>query len=179
MRSPDNLDPKRLARLSLLTALAAAAQAFESLIPTPVPWFRLGLGNAFVLASLQLWGPVEGTWVALGKVFLGSLLSGRLLSPGFFLALTGTCLSTAVMAAGLRLAPPLGFVGVSALGAEAHVLGQLAVASAVFVQTPALWSLAPILGALALVSGCVTGFVAFKLAEALEDVPEASPAPPA
>jgi len=171
MRSPDNFDPKRLASLSVLTALAAVAQALESLVPTPVPWFRLGLGNAFVLASLGAWGPVEGAWVALGKVFLGSLLAGRLLSPGFFLALSGTCLSTAVMAAALRLAPPLGFVGVSALGAEAHVLGQLAVASAVFVQTPALWSLAPILGTLALASGCVTGLVAFRLAEALAEPP--------
>ncbi len=169
MPSRGNRDAGRVAGLGLLTALAAAVQALETLIPTPVPWVRLGLGNAFVLASLHLWGPAAGAWVALGKVFLGGLLTGRFLSPGFFLSLGGTCLSASVMALALRAVPPLGLVGVSVLGAEAHVVGQLVLASAIFVRAPALWSLAPVLGTLALATGCVTGLVGFKLAQALAD----------
>ena len=168
MRSPGDPDPRRLGRLALLTLLAASVQAFESLLPTPVPWVRLGAGNAFVLAGLALWGLRGGAWVALGKVFLGSLLAGRFLSPGFALSLGGTCAATAVMALALRACPRLGFVGVSALGAQAHALAQLAVARILFVRTPALWSVAPFLGTLAVVSGCATGVIAFHLARALE-----------
>ncbi|MHB8764102.1 MAG: Gx transporter family protein [Deferrisomatales bacterium] len=166
-------DPRRLARLGLLIALAGALHALEALLPSPVPWFRLGLGNAVVLTSLHLGGVRDGAWVGLGKVLVGGLLTGRLLGPGFLLALAGTAAAVAAMALALRAAP-LGFVGVSAVGAEAHALAQLAVASVVLVQTPALWSLAPLLGTLALAAGCLTGLVAHALARVME---EATPAP--
>jgi heptaprenyl diphosphate synthase len=169
MGSGADADTARLARLGLLMALAGVVQAIESLVPTPVPWFRIGLGNAVVLACLHHWGLQEGAWVALGKVVLGGLVTGRLLSPGFFLSLGGTVSSTAVMALALRGAPPLGFVGVSVLGAEAHALAQLGLASTLLLRTPALWSLAPLLGTLALVSGCVTGVVASRVARFLDE----------
>jgi len=169
MRSAADPNASRLARVGLLVALAAAVQAFESLIPLPVPWFRLGLGNALILVALHLWGAKEGIWVALGKVFVGSLLSGRLLSPAFALSLSGTAAATLVMVLALRVPIPLGFVGVSALGAEAHVLAQLAVASAWLLRAPALWGLAPVLGTLAVASGVVTGLVAHGIARAIED----------
>jgi heptaprenyl diphosphate synthase len=150
-------------------ALAGALNVIDAVIPTPVPWLRIGLGNAIVLACLHHWGPREGAWVALGKVLLGGLLSGRILSPGFFLSLGGTAASTAVMILALRLAPPLGFVGVSVLGAEAHAMTQLALAATLFLRTPALWSLAPLIGAVAVAAGCLTGLVAFKIAHILEE----------
>lgn len=161
-----------LARLGLLVALAGALQALEIAVPSPVPWFRLGLGNALVLVALHLWGVREACWVALGKVMVGALLTGRFLSPGFLLSLGGTLSATAVMAVAIRAAPPLGFVGVSVLGAEAHALTQLALASTLLIRSPALWSLAPLLGTLALLSGSLTGLVAHALARAIE--PEAS-----
>jgi len=160
-------DLRRLARLGLLVALAGALQALEGMLPLPVPWFRLGLANALVLAALERWGWREGLWVALGKVLVGGLLSGRLLSPAFPLSLGGTLAATAAMALALRL--PLGFVGVSVLGAEAHALAQLALARWLLLRTPAVWSLAPLLGALALAAGALTGVAAHRVARALEE----------
>ncbi len=154
----------RPARLGLLIALAGAVQAFEALVPSPVPWFRLGLGNAPVLVALCLGGLGEGAWVGLGKVLVGGLLSGRLLSPGFFLSLGGTAAAVAAMGAALRL--PLGLVGVSALGAQAHALAQLA-AAGVLLRTQAVWSLAPLLGLLSVASGVLTGLAAHALARTL------------
>lgn len=162
-------DPRRLAELGLLIALAAALQAAETLVATPVPWFRLGLGNALVLVALHRGGVRDGTWVALGKVFLGGLLAGRLFGPGFLLSLAGAGAAVAAMGVALRASPPLGFVGVSTLGAVAHTLSQLAVASVVLLQSPALWALAPWLILLALATGCLTGFVAHRIASALEE----------
>ncbi len=161
-------DPGRLARIGLLVALAAALQSLETLIPTPVPWFRLGLGNALVLLALHLFGAREALWVALGKVMVGSLLTGRFLSPGFALSLGGTLAATGVMAGCARAPLPLGFVGLSVLGAEAHALAQIALASSLLLRTQALWALAPLLGGLAVGAGVLTGLVAHRLAVSLE-----------
>lgn len=157
---------RRLARLGLLIALAGAVQAAESLVPSPAPWFRVGLGNAVVLVVLHRWGPREGVWVAAGKVLVGSLLAGRLFSPAFLLSLGGTAAAVASMAAALRASPPLGFVGISVLGAQAHVLAQIFLA-ALLLRTPALWSLLPVLGALAVGAGCLTGVAAHRVAQVL------------
>lgn len=164
---PASLRTRRLARLGLLIALAGAVQAAESLVSSPAPWFRLGLGNAVVLIVLHCWGPREGVWVAAGKVLVGSLLAGRLFSPAFLLSLVGTAAAVAAMGAALRASPPLGFVGVSVLGAQAHVLAQLFLAT-LLLRTPALWSLLPLLGTLALGAGCLTGVVAHRVVRALE-----------
>jgi heptaprenyl diphosphate synthase len=80
------------------------------------------------------------------------------------------------MAAALRTSPPLGFVGISVLGAQAHVLAQLFLAT-LLLRTPALWSLLPLLGTLAVLAGCLTGFVAHRVAQALEGE-DASESPP-
>lgn len=169
---------RRLARLGLLIALAGAVQAVESLVPSPAPWFRLGLGNTVVLVVLHRWGPREGVWVAAGKVLLGSLLAGRLFSPAFLLSLGGTAAAVAAMAAVLRASPPLGFVGVSVLGAQAHVLAQLFLAT-LLLRTPALWSLLPLLSSLAVLAGCLTGIVAHRVARALEGAGVSESPPPA
>lgn len=158
----------RLARIGLLVSLAAAVHLLETLVPTPVPWFRLGLGNALVLLALHLYGGREALWVGLGKVVVGSLLAGRFLSPGFALSLGGTVAATGVMAAAIRLPLPLGFVGLSVLGAEAHALTQIALASSLFLRTSSLWSLAPLLGGLAVGSGALTGLLAHRLALSLD-----------
>jgi len=155
-------DTRRLARVGLLVALAGALQALESLVPSPVPWFRLGLANAFVVVALHAWGLRAGVGVALGKVLVGGLLAGRLLSPAFFLSLAGTSAAVAVMAVAVRFLPFLGFVGVSALGAQCHALGQLLVAG-VLLRTGAVWSLAPLVGSLSVLTGVLTGLAAHRL----------------
>jgi heptaprenyl diphosphate synthase len=165
-------------------ALAGALQALEGFLPSPVPWFRLGLANALVLATLHRWGFRDGLWVGLGKVVVGGLLSGRLFAPPILLSLGGTLAATAAMEIALRASPPLGFVGVSVIGAQAHALAQVAVASAVVLRTGAVWSLAPLLGLLATAAGVATGLLAHTLGRALGDAEatppgaEISPQPP-
>ena len=107
--------------------------------------------------------------LALGKVLVGGLLSGRLLSPAFVLSLGGTLSATAAMALAARL--PLGFVGVSAVGAQAHALAQLALARWLLLRSPAVWSLVPLLGVAALATGAVTGAAVGQVARALADGP--------
>jgi heptaprenyl diphosphate synthase len=149
-------------------AMASFLQAMETVIPTPAPWFRLGLGNALVLAALVLWGARSGGLVAAGKVGVGSLVTGRLLSPGFVLASGGTLAATLIMVWALRSRFRFGFVGVSVFGGAAHALVQLALARYIFLDTAAVWTLAPVVGGSAVVSGVVTGLAASYLTRVVE-----------
>lgn len=166
--------PPDVARLGLLIALAGALQAAEGFLPTPAPWFRVGFGNALVLVSLLHWGPREGVWVALGKVLVGSLLGGRFLSPAFALSLGGSLSAAVAMALAAR-APSLGFVGLSVVGAQAHALAQLGLAS-LLLRTPSLLVLAPLLSLFSIFGGVVTGFAAEAVGRALDDVSRYPPA---
>ncbi|MDF1554214.1 MAG: Gx transporter family protein [Deferrisomatales bacterium] len=153
----------RAAALGLLVAMAASLQVLELVLPRPAPWLRLGLGNALVLVALLRWGWREATWVALGKVLLGGLLGGGLFGPGFLLSCAGTVAATGVMVVASRLAPPLGCVGISVLGAVGHGFTQLALARVLLLRTPALWALAPLVGSTAVLSGCITGVLAHRV----------------
>jgi len=50
------LGTRRLTRLGLLTAMALVLFLVEAALPRPLPWMKLGLGNAAVLAALLLFG---------------------------------------------------------------------------------------------------------------------------
>ena len=160
---------RRRVFLALFTALAVALHTLEALWPAPAPWFRLGLANILTLVALFLYGGRAAWTVSLGRVVLGSLLLGRLFTPGFWLALGGAVVATAVMVLAHRLAPRrLGPIGVSTLGAAGHALGQMTVAWLVLVRHPGLWQLFPVLLLVAVVAGVLTGWAAAVLLERLE-----------
>lgn len=153
--------------MALFTALAALFQAAETLLPLPLPWLRLGMGNAFVLSALLLWGFRAGAFVSLGKVFLGGLMAGKLLSPGFFLALGGSLAALLIMSVAALL--PLGFVGISAAGALASGAAQLVVARYLVLGTDMVWSLAPVVGGVSLAAGAATGVLAAWVCRTVEE----------
>lgn len=166
-------DPLRQARrqifLALFTALAVALHAVETLLPMPVPWLRLGLANVLALVALFSFGPKAAWSVNLTRVFLGALVLGRLFGPGFWLALAGCLLATLVMVtahrlAGTRLSP----VGISALGAAGHALGQMTAAWLLLVQHPGVWQLFPVFLLFAVLTGVLTGWLATALLEQLQ-----------
>ena len=72
-----------LSRLGLLAAAAVAAYVFESLLPSPVPWARIGLSNVFVVTALFAFGTSDAFLVNLVRVIAGNLLMGFIFSPAF------------------------------------------------------------------------------------------------
>ncbi|MBE0599469.1 MAG: Gx transporter family protein [Desulfuromonadales bacterium] len=158
--------------LALFTALAVALHTLEALFPSPLPWFRPGLANILTVLALFLYGGGAAWSVTLARIAIGSLLLGQLFSPGFFLALAGGVTATAVMTgaeavAGRRLGP----VGISALGAAGHVVGQLLMAWLVVVRHPGVWRLLPLLLLFSLLAGLINGLVADSLLRRLRQHP--------
>ncbi len=157
-------DDHRIARLA---ALAIVIHVLESALPSPLPGIKPGLANVITLAVLFLYGFRAALWVSLLRVLAGSILAGTFLSPTFALSLAGASCSLLVMYAasrGIGLAGEpaggewrLGPVGVAVLAALAHMAGQFALAYALFIPHPALLGLLPVLLAMALLFGLVSG----------------------
>lgn len=159
--SPTSSATARLTRVALLTAMALILFLVESALPRPLPWMRLGLGNAPVLAALLLFGPGAAIIVALAKVLLGGLLSGGLGGPAFVIGGTAACTSVAAMILVRRLCPGLfSPVGVSLAGALTHQVTQLVVAAG-YLGHAGLFNLLPMFLVSGVCSGLLTGLATY------------------
>ncbi len=153
--------PGRVVRIATYGALAIGLYTVENLLPSPIPWLRIGASNVAVVLALYELGVVPAAGVLLLKLVLGSLLFGRFLSPFFWFGLAGGTLGLAAMAvaftAGRRW---LSVVGVSIAGGVFHNVGQLAVARLLLLPADAASYLLPILVLVGTVGGGVIGIVA-------------------
>ena len=145
--------------IALLSAYAVGLHSIEALIPTPVPWLRLGLANIITLTTLYLYGLKAGMTVTLTRVFIRSLLAGTFLGPAFIMSLGGGVISTfflwGVISLSGRIAGP---VSVSLLGALAHNITQLFLAYFLFVRrVEAILIVSPVILILGIVTGVFNG----------------------
>ncbi|BCR06854.1 hypothetical protein DESUT3_39230 [Desulfuromonas versatilis] len=168
------VDPVELQRsrrrifLALFAALAVALHTLEFLLPSPVPWFRLGFANILALTALFLYGGRAAWAVNLTRIGVGSLLLGNLFSPGFLLSLGGGVAATALMTGARALFGRLiGPVGVSVLGAAGHAAGQVLVAWLLLVRHDGLWQMFPFFLLFAAGTGVANGIAADLLLELL------------
>ena len=83
------ISPKDLTRLGLMGSAALVLFVFEALVPRPLPWMKLGLGNLAVMLALLVYGFVAALGVSAIKLFVGGLLSGSLGGPAFVIARGG------------------------------------------------------------------------------------------
>ncbi len=162
---------ERQVRLAWFAALAIAIHAVEALIPSPLPGVKLGLANAVTLVVLLLHGPRDAFVVTVVRILIGALLIGTFLGPGFFLSLAGGLAAWAVMAAARPLWPGLlSPLGLSVLGAAAHISAQVGLVYAVLLPNPGLLHIAPVLVASAVATGIATGLVATRLVAIFQEV---------
>jgi heptaprenyl diphosphate synthase len=155
---------ERQVYLAWFAALAVAIHSVEALIPSPLPGVKLGLANAVTLVVLLIDSPRAALVVTLVRVFVGALLIGTFLGPGFLLSFAGGLAAWAAMAACRPLAGPLfSALGLSVLGALAHILAQLATVYVLLIPNAGLLHLVPALVGAAIVTGVATGLVATRL----------------
>lgn len=157
----------RIISLAAFSILTVTIFILENFLPKPLPFFRLGLANIFILLVLWQIGLGPAMILVLSKVVLGSLFSGLLFTPVVIFSLSGSTLSVIIMYLAIKSKIDFSLIGVSILGAIFHNISQLFVAYFTFIKRPQLFSLLPLLLLIALVSGCITGFFAHILNERL------------
>lgn len=157
----DVMEARRLTRIAVLSAAAVAAYVFESLLPMPLPFARIGLSNVFVVVALFGFDVREAFLVNLVRVLAGSLLMGLVLSPAFLFSLAGSMSALCVMALiGWKAVPPLSVVGASAAGAVASNLVQVLLFTALFAGWPVPIDLLGSFVLLGVGVGFLTGLIA-------------------
>lgn len=169
--NPGILATQRLARISLLSALALVLSYIETMIPLPValPGVKLGLANVAVVVALLGLDTRAAAAVAVVKVMASGFLFG---SPMMLMySLGGTVLAFAGSAAASRI-PGLGAVATCMVAAILHNAGQIAVA-ALLLGTPSVLLSLPPLALAACATGFATGAVAAGVLAAQPDNPHA------
>lgn len=148
-------------RLALLISVGLVLFVFESYVPHPFPWVRVGLGNVTTLLALFALGPREAIVVTVVRATLGPLILGTLLTPVFVFSLGGGLAGAATMILIHRWwGGAFSVVGISVWGALAHNAAQLALAYLLFVRSSALVFLFPLLPVLSAATGIITGLLA-------------------
>ena len=148
----------RMTRIALLTALSLILFVLEGFLPLPlpVPGAKLGLAAIVTLIALHLLPTRDAALMLTLRIFLASALGGGL-APMLY-SLAGGAASFAAMAL-LKKHTQLSIVGISAAGGFLHNMAQLLVAAAVM-QTTALFSYAPVLGFVGILTGIGIGMSA-------------------
>lgn len=154
---------KRLSRNAVLTALALALSAAESLAPLtvfiPVPGLKIGLSNLVTLYALCRLSGKDALMILICRCFLGSLMGGRLTSFAF--SISGGMLAFCVMSVLIR-SKRLSLFGVSIAGAAAHNIGQIGAACVVLGSSSPVVYL-PALLFCSLFTGAMTGGITVLL----------------
>ena len=156
-----------------LLVLAIGLHVFEAALPNLGPWFKFGLANLVTLLALALMGPRAALTLALGRVVVGSFFIGTLLTPTFVISLAGGLAAALVMIAAWRFLPAVSLVGISLLGALAHMVAQFVTVETLFIQQSALYyALPPLLLLSCLtgwINGALAGYIAGRLIHELSD----------
>ena len=146
---------RRLSLMALFIAMAVVLHWLEGFLPRPLPFMRWGFANIFTLCALYLFGGAAGLTVAICRVVMAALLTGSIFTPSFAFAMAGG------LAAGLCmwLMPQRWFtaIGISVMGASAHMMAQLSVA-ALMIRHTALLGFIPGFVLVAVLSGVLNGY---------------------
>lgn len=158
--------------IALLSAYAVGLHSIEALIPTPVPWLRLGLANIITLVTLYLYGLKGGMTVTLTRVFIRSLLAGTFLGPAFIMSLGGGVVSTFIMWVLISTFKKLlGPISISIFGAIAHNVTQLFLAYFLFVkQIGAILLVSPVILFFGILTGVINGIATNLIIKKKEEI---------
>lgn len=165
-----NTNTRRLALCAILTALALALSYMESFFPlsllVPLPGIKLGLANIVTLFALYTLGPGQAVLILLARCLLGALFAGNM--NALIFSLLGGVAAMGVMILLTRFRH-LSVYGVSMGGAAAHNCGQVA-AAVVTLGSRAPLAYLPVLLAVSLLTGALTGLMVSLLFRAMKNV---------
>ncbi|WP_100264520.1 Gx transporter family protein [Mariprofundus ferrinatatus] len=151
-----------------LLLLAIGLHVFEAALPSLGPWFKPGLANLVTLLALLWLGPSAALMLSIGRVIVGSFFIGTLFTPTFVISMAGGLAAALFMIAAWRFIPGITLIGVSLLGALAHMVAQFVTVETLFIQQSALYFALPPLLLLSTMTGWLNGALAGYIAARLE-----------
>jgi len=151
---------KKITELSLLTAVGIIFFTVETVLPNPVPFFRLGLANIVTIIVIKRWGVMNAVLVLFLRIILGSLVTGKIFTPLFIMSVAGGSASLVIMFLLIKYFPEkVSLVGVSVAGASVHNIVQLYIANCLFIKSVYIISILPVFLFTSVFSGALVGIL--------------------
>ncbi|HKI61007.1 MAG TPA: Gx transporter family protein [Mariprofundaceae bacterium] len=151
-----------------LLMLGIGLHVFEAALPSLGPWFKPGLANLMTLLALVWMGPRAAFMLAVSRVLVGSFFIGTMFTPTFVISMSGGLTAALVMIITWRTLPGISLVGVSLLGALAHMTAQFVTVESLFIHQTALYYILPPLLLLSCFTGWINGALAGYIAGRLK-----------
>lgn len=151
---------ERIGQWVALMILAVSLQLIESALPSLGPWFKLGMANIVTLIALARLGCREAFTLAVFRVIVSAFFLGTLLTPTFVMSLSGAVAAASTMILAWRWIPGIGLIGVSLIGAEAHMVAQCIVVERLYIHHDAIYVFMPTLLLVSLLAGWLNGALA-------------------
>ncbi|HOK87680.1 MAG TPA: Gx transporter family protein [Fervidobacterium sp.] len=156
--------------LGVMVAISSVVYALEGLIPFPVPGGKWGFSNFLVLYLSFFSGITNGIILAVSKSLLGSILSGTILTPGFFMGFLGS-LAAAILQGAVAKLDIFGLSGISIIGMLANNIVQFLVGS-FLIGSPAIYTLLPLVIFLGSFSALANAYLAKQTEKVFESLEE-------
>ena len=150
---------KKITFMALLTTIALVIFTIEAQIPNPfyLSGIKLGLANIVTVYAMFALGPMPTLMILVSRIFLGSLLSGQVMTLLYSAAGGFLCyLSMLIMR---KIVNERQIWVCSIVGSICHNIGQITVAILI-TRTPRLLIYLPILLVSGIVAGIFTGLCA-------------------
>ncbi|MBQ2295218.1 MAG: Gx transporter family protein [Spirochaetales bacterium] len=142
-----------------LAAMSAFLSIFESFIPTPVPFLRLGLANIPICLALPFIQLKNIFFIVSFKLLFTHLFRGTLFSFPFFAALGGSLFFLFFVLPFFKIMHKrISFISVSLFGAIGHNLGQLT-AALFFIPFNILTIIALVMLPIGVITGVINGII--------------------
>jgi len=150
---------RRIAFDAVFAALALSLFVLETYVPLPIPLpgVKLGLSNIVSLFAMFALGPLDALVILAVRIGLGSLFSGSLTAFLYSLSGGAVCYLVTLLLYFILSERQIWVAGV--FGAVLHVSAQVAVAAGL-TQTVEVFYYLPVLAAIAIGTGALTGLLA-------------------
>ncbi len=155
------MSTKRIAKMSMLVALAIIFSYIEFLVPINlgVPGIKLGLANLVIVIALYTMNTVDVWLISILRILILGFMFGSGMSIIYSIA--GAVLSLIVMCIIKRI-KGFSIVGVSIAGGVCHNIGQVLVAMMV-VETTGILYYMPALLVAGVITGAIIGIISKRV----------------
>lgn len=150
---------RKLTQMALLSAIALTIFVVEAQIPAlvPIPGIKLGLANIVTVFAVFTLGSWEAALILCVRIFLGAVFAGNFSTIFYSLAGGGLAILVTILLKRILTVKQLWVAG--ALGANAHSIGQMAMA-VLLTGTPGLMIYLPVMLLCSIITGTFTGLCA-------------------
>ncbi|MGA1846513.1 Gx transporter family protein [Deferribacter abyssi] len=160
---------KKIALLSIFSAITVILGYLENFIPLPFPGIKLGISNIGIMLSIYTLGFSYSLAIVTLKSLIVPFFTGNVIVK-IALGMPASFASFLIMYTYFFLtknySSPL---STGALGAFFHILTQFFVAKQLFIKNLAIFKIFPYFSLLSVIMGMLTGIITYKILKILNN----------